>query len=247
MIQPYLSHRYEIKYLVSAERLPAIEASLRGMLTLDPNAQSGNGYFPHSIYFDSPDYRFYREKREGELVRMKPRIRSYRPGPDAPATVFFLELKGRYDRAVIKRRVPIDRDRAQRLLDNGASDLGDAAASSSVLAEFQYLAARFRLEPRVTVLYHRTPYYGTFYPNVRVTFDRLLQCSPATTLEAPSDDFAFALPANHLVVELKYDNKIPRLLLERIHALGMEQRTFSKYVAGIERCFEAAPIGSLLA
>ena len=245
MTQAYRDCRYEIKYLVQADQLPEIEASLCGMLTLDPNARANNGYFNHSIYFDSPDYRFYREKREGELIRLKPRIRSYRVTPDGPPTGLFLELKGRYDRVILKRRVPIDQAQAQLLIDQRAQELNGGAAASSVMAEVQYLAARFRLRPCVTVLYHRRPYYGTFYPNVRLTLDRILQCSPVTSFAAASDDFHYVLPANRLVVELKYDNKLPWPLQERLHALGMEQRTFSKYAVSMERCFESAPLGEL--
>ena len=64
-----------------------------------------------------------------------------------------------------------------------------------------------------------------------------LTSSLATTLSAPSEDFLQAIPSNQLVIELKYNNKIPRLILNRFNSLGLQQHTFSKFAIGLERCF----------
>ena len=40
-------------------------------------------------------------------------------------------------------------------------------------------------------------------------------------------------------MELKYNDKLPQGLLRRINSLGLQQRTFSKYAASVERCFRA--------
>ncbi len=231
------TNRFEIKYLVDSRRLPEIKAVLGEFLRLDINGVQSGGYYSRSVYFDSPDFRFYREKVEGQLVRIKPRIRAYHTSPDGPPTGLFLELKGRYDRIVEKRRAPIDRALADRLLSQTPADPGAWTEASSVLAEFQYLSHRYRLAPCVTLLYHRTPYFGVFYPDVRITFDRLILSSMATALTAPSEDFLQAIPSNQLVIELKYNNKVPRLLLNRFNSLGLQQHTFSKFVIGLERCF----------
>jgi hypothetical protein len=58
-------------------------------------------------------------------------------------------------------------------------------------------------------------------------------------MAAPSKDFAQAIPSNQLVIELKYNDKIPRLLLNRFNSLGLQQHTFSKYAVGLERCFRS--------
>lgn len=237
MTEHTFTNRYEIKYLVDARRLPDIEPALHEFLRLDVNGVHSGGYYTHSIYFDSPQFDFYYEKREGQLVRLKPRIRSYRTRIDGPPVGMFLELKGRYDRIVDKRRAPIDPTLAHELLRETPVEPSRWAEDSSVLAEFQYLSHRFRLAPCVTVLYHRTPFVGAFYPDLRITFDRLILCSLTTGLTAPSEDFAQAIPCNKLVIELKYNDKIPRLLLNRFHSLGLQQHTFSKYAISLERCF----------
>ena len=127
------TNRYEIKYLVPAHRMPAIRKSLEEFLTRDRNGFHDGGYYCHSIYFDSPDHYFYQEKREGDLVRIKPRIRSYRASPDTPPATLFLELKGRYDRIIAKRRSPISRETADRLLTHVPSGFESETLATSAL------------------------------------------------------------------------------------------------------------------
>lgn len=231
------TNRYEIKYLIAANQLADVQASLQDYLRRDANGSHDGGYYVHSIYFDSPDMRFLREKFEGELTRVKPRIRTYRASLDGPPAGHFLEMKGRYDRIVEKRRCPIDRSLAKLLLRETPVHPNGWSAKHSVLGEFQYLSHRFRLVPTVSVLYHRTAYFGAHWPNLRLTFDRLVLCSPATGLDVPSEDFVQAIPCAQTVMELKYNDKLPQCLLHRLNSLGLQQRTFSKYAVSVERCF----------
>jgi VTC domain len=234
---PTYTNRYEIKYLLGADRLADVQAALQDYLRLDANGTENGGYYVHSIYFDSPDFQFLREKFEGQLTRVKPRIRSYRPSLDGPPSGIFLEMKGRYDRIVEKRRCPIDRPLAEVLLSETPVHPNGWSSMHSVLGEFQYLSHRFRLVPTVTVLYHRTAYFGSFWPNLRITFDRLLLCSPSTGLRTPSADFMQAMTCGQTVMELKYTDKVPRALLGCINGFGLQQRSFSKYAVSVERCF----------
>ena len=231
------TNRYEIKFLLGADRLADVQGALREYLRLDANGIENGGYYVHSIYFDSPDLQFLREKFEGQLTRVKPRIRSYRASLDGPPSDIFLEMKGRYDRIVEKRRCRIDRPLAEVLLTETPVHPNGWSSMHSVLGEFQYLSHRLRLVPAVTVLYHRTAYFGTFWPNLRITFDRLLLCSPSTGLHTPSADFVQAVPCRQTIMELKYTNKVPRALLGCINGLGLQQRSFSKYAVSVERCF----------
>ena len=107
------TNRYEIKYLLDTRDLPEIQHALKGFLEPDVNGVHSGGYYNHSIYFDSPDYRFYCEKREGNLIRIKPRVRVYRTERGDDPKGIYLELKGRYGRVVTKRRATIDRKLAE--------------------------------------------------------------------------------------------------------------------------------------
>lgn len=231
------TNRYEIKYLLGAGQLADVQAALQDHLRRDANGSHDGGYYVHSIYFDSPDMRFLRQKYEGDLTRVKPRIRTYRSSLDGPSAGLFLELKGRYDRIVQKRRCPIDRSLAKLLLTETPVHPNGWSAKHTVLGEFLYMSHRFQLVPAVSVLYHRTAFFGAYWPNLRITFDRLVLCSPATGLDAPSEDFMQTIPCSQTVMELKYNDKLPLSLLRRINSLGLQQRSFSKYAMSVQRCF----------
>ncbi|MDX1482935.1 MAG: polyphosphate polymerase domain-containing protein [Alphaproteobacteria bacterium] len=228
------TNRYEIKYLVEATRKAELRETIGGFFSTDPNGDSQGTYVNYSIYFDSPNYRFYGEKREGDLVRIKPRIRLYRSAPSAPPSAVFLELKARYDRIVEKRRVPIDLDLARRLLSRGPLFLSDRELENSVLAEFKYLHDRFALSPVTTVVYYRTALNGQFQDNVRLTLDEELHCSLSTTLNVPPGDLIAVVPPTHFIVELKFNDRISETLLQKLRYLGMEQQTLSKYAMAME-------------
>lgn len=233
------TNRYEIKYVLESRELPAIERALKGFLVPDVNGVHSGGYYNHSIYFDSPDYRYYCEKREGDLIRLKPRIRVYRTErQDSPKTIY-LELKGRHGKIVTKRRAILDRALAEQFLAKSPLDLAGHTAGDPALDEFIYLMHRFDLGPCVSVLYHRSAFYGAFYPGVRVTIDRIIECSRRTELDAPDEAFIGAVPANQLVIELKYNDKVPRMLMQRFNSLGLQQSTFSKFATSLERTHDA--------
>ena len=229
------TNRYEIKYLVETVRLPEVRAAIGGFFERDANGDQDGTYINQSIYFDSPQYRFYREKREGELVRIKPRIRLYRATEDGPAKAIFLELKARYDRIVEKRRAPIDEGLAERILRPGPLDLTQREVENSVMAEFNYLCDRFALRPCVTVVYHRTALNGAFQQKLRVTFDQMNRCSLATTLDTPPDSLIDSLPVTWFIMELKYNDRISEILLQRLRSLGLQQQTLSKYAIAMEQ------------
>ena len=60
-------------------------------------------------------------------------------------------------------------------------------------------------------------------------------CSRYTGLDAREDALIYALPPDQLIVELKYNDKIPRLLLQRFNSLGLQQVTLSKFGIAMER------------
>ncbi len=229
------TNRFEIKYLVETARIPELRRTLGGFFRSDPNGGSKGAYVNYSIYFDSPYYRFYGEKREGELIRIKPRIRLYRTTPNASPSAIFLELKARYDRIVEKRRVEIDAGLARRLLAPGPLNLSARELENSVLGEFNYLSDRFALSPVMTVVYFRTALNGRFQNDLRMTFDEELHCSMSTTMDVPPEELLEVVPPTHFILELKYNDRVSELLLHKIRCLGLEQQTLSKYALTMEK------------
>ncbi len=91
-----------------------------------------------------------------------------------------------------------------------------------------------QLRPRVLVSYIREPYVY-LAGNVRVTFDfdirstlfhpHFLEGSPA---DVPVDEDA---DAGKMVMEVKYDEYLPDIILDLIQTVGCRRSAFSKYGA----------------
>ena len=115
------TNRYEIKYIVPTRSLAYIRNSLMGLIVPDSFNIGEKGYYNYSIYFDTLTYRFYREKHEGLLYRIKPRIRVYRDTLDGNISRVFLEFKIRHDRIVKKERTEITQNMMRQIL-SGCSE-----------------------------------------------------------------------------------------------------------------------------
>lgn len=235
MKRSWSTRRYEIKYLVSLAQVPEIRERFLEYMHPDPNADPElNGYFNHSIYFDNPRMRYYLEKHEGMQERVKPRLRAYRPHADAEPSVYFMELKGRTDRVVFKQRERVSPELAKKLLEPNQLEFTDEIAASEALKRFYFIIRKFGVIPQVAVLYHRQPLQSSMYPGLRVTFDTRLQSSRSLSLNAPPSAFRYALPANTCVLEIKFNKKIPGIVLDDIRHFAIPQVTFSKFAVSLE-------------
>ncbi len=229
-------NRFELKYVVDAFKAKAFLAGLAPFVNADPRAGADGFYRVTSLYYDSPDRRFYREKVEGLRNRRKLRIRIY-PAPSFPAgSEAWVEIKERFDRTVRKRRISMGLPEAENLcagrLDPSSIEAGDREAASEVLS----LVESLRLEPACVVSYVRRAFVGTVYDQgLRVTFDTCLTAR-AHALELGRD-----VPGRMLihpglcVVEVKVDNRAPGWLAELVAAHDLTLRRMSKYCLGIEK------------
>lgn len=235
MNRSWRTQRYEIKYLVSQAQLPDLRQKFLQYMRYDSNVDpETRGYFNHSIYFDSPRLHYYLEKHEGLKSRIKPRLRAYRATSDGPPTGLFLELKSRSERVVFKQRDQVTADFAQRLLNPSRLAFDDEIANSETLSRFYYILRRFSVTPQVTVLYHREAFQSDYFPGLRVTFDSRLQSSNLFTLDASPSAFRYVIPADTAVLEIKFNKKIPGIVLDDIRHFGLSQVTFSKFATSLE-------------
>lgn len=116
--------------------------------------------------------------------------------------------------------------------------------SHEILLEFEYLWTRFGLRPSVSVLYYREPFNSPFFSNVRITFDYRISGSLDFALDGRRDRREFITPPTDVLVELKYTQTIPRLVMEMFRRNDMHPLTFSKYVLCLESCIDRLPSSS---
>jgi len=228
-------NRFELKYLLGLQQAERFKADLKRYLVPDEHGQTDGRYTLSSLYYDSPSFRCFRENLDGIKYRRKLRIRRYETDEvftdESPV---FLEIKQRVNRVTQKRRAALPYRQALRLCnDRQMPDL--APSDKAIIEEIYVFLWQYNLRPASIVRYDRQAFIGTDYnPGLRVTFDTSLtfQGHPLHLHEEPSG--LPMLPARHLVLEIKVNERIPTWLAELIAAHNLQIVGFSKYCRSIQ-------------
>lgn len=234
-------YRNELKFLCPERLLFLMENKIRHICKLDPNVKNTGTYVVKSLYFDTYDDQCYYENQAGVDNRKKYRIRTYNDNTDV------IKLECKYSRHDRKRKEAcrISFQQSQSLINNEASLPIQTLFDSGKRAEHgfaeekksQELLQRFLIEkrmnllvPKIIVEYRRTPYIFAG-GNVRITFDRTIcASSQVTRFFEKSTAFESILPKDVHILEVKYDDFLPRAILELLTAgCDLERTSFSKY------------------
>jgi hypothetical protein len=228
-------NRFELKYLITLQQAERFKTALRAFLIPDEHGSKNGRYTVASLYYDSPDFRCYREKVDGIKFRRKLRIRRYETGEAiTDETCVFVEIKQRIDRVTQKRRVILPYQDALRLC-NDRQIPDHEASDEAVIDEIFVFLWQYNLRPVSIVRYGRQAFIGTEYDiGLRVTFDTALsfQTHMLYLHEQPSG--LPMLPANQVVMEIKVNERIPYWLTELIADNNLQMARISKYCRSIE-------------
>ncbi|ADU09810.1 MULTISPECIES: polyphosphate polymerase domain-containing protein [Micromonospora] len=233
-------NRYEIKYVMPYAVVPELREALARRLDLDAYA-AGGGYGVWSVYYDTPDLRFYWEKIEGLRFRRKLRLRNYgdrfRIDDDSPV---FVEIKQRVNRVTQKRRVELPYRLARDLCDRRMAvdhDPGQGAFLDEVLD----LLCRLDLRAVAMTGYQREAFIGRDADSgLRVTIDHRVRGRDRDFHLGADVENRLIVPARLAVVELKADERVPRWLTDLTAQMNMSVVRVSKYCQSVE-AFGRAP------
>jgi len=207
-------------------------------------------YTVRSVYFDSPDMVFYKEKIEGVPHRIKLRMRTYDDAEDhAP---LFFEIKRKHRIPMSKNRAPFEFDTAMDIL-SGLRDPSDSCESGDKkildCKRFIYHMHMDQLSPKVLVVYDREPYESMSDKTVRITFDKYLRSSVAVDMNTIYDQNLTPVMQDHFILEVKYNSHYPSWLEPIVNSFNLKQTSASKYCMCIENHPEIAyrdPWGDLM-
>jgi hypothetical protein len=194
-------------------------------------------YTVRSLYYDSPKLDFYWEKIDGVKVRRKLRIRSYNTLKSDSAA--FLEIKRRYGTAIVKERAKYSYTEITRLMSSPANiwlTYDQSTDGSLVLGKWVDNIVRWNLEPAVVVAYEREAYVGRYDDdnNVRLTIDMDVRARITESVdELFATDNEIPITGNLYILELKYNNFMPKWMRALVQEFGLQQRSISKYCMGI--------------
>ncbi|MCM1047403.1 MAG: polyphosphate polymerase domain-containing protein [Clostridiales bacterium] len=217
-------YRVEDKYLCNEQTIALIQARLKSVLNPDKNQTMDNGYKITSVYFDDYYDTHLHETVDGYHLRQKYRIRIYN---DSFQTIK-LEIKYKKENRVYKKTQTITQEQMNMLL--AGECVPDANPSlDSTITLFNLAIANQRLQPKVIVEYDRAAYIFDA-GNVRITLDRNLRFS------TDFDGFIHNNQARYLpvpdidrIVEIKYDEFLPKFIAGLLETGNMNQTSYSKY------------------
>lgn len=230
--------RYEFKYRISRTLIPDIRAYIEPYVEHDPHCADlpGHQYTVRSIYFDSQDLDFYFDKLDSVRVRKKLRVRTYNLADDgAPA---FLEIKRKIGRRGLKERLMLDLSQVDPVLNGGEPEevLPDLPfLDRKVLDKFRFNLITREMNPVVLVVYEREAMIGRENERCRVTFDQDIRSLVNPRLEQIFEEDALRpFEEAFFVLEMKFDERMPRWMTRLVRLLDLRAQSYSKYVHGID-------------
>ncbi len=214
-------YRHELKYLVDERDLVLLENKLTGMIKTDAHYENGT-YEIRSAYFD--DYRdlALNQNLMGVSPRFKYRIRIY----NGANSYINLEKKIKNHDLTRKESCNLTYEQCKSLLEGQYQIQPE---DGEFLKGFKAYAAINLLRPKIIVAYERKAFICKD-GNVRITFDRNI--SSTTDIGQFFDKEIAKRPimeSGKHVLEVKYDEFLPRYIKTALNTGKLDRTTFSKY------------------
>jgi len=213
--------RFEYKYLLPVFVAESVIARMAILMKPDFFNSSGP-YIVRSLYFDSPDLQFYREKIEGDFVRKKIRLRSY--GEDLKDPIYF-EVKNKFADRICKDRFLINSDDYHNAVFSKPRFLL-SQENKSVCRDVWYLWHYYNLSPRAVVKYERLSFIDEL-SECKVSFDKNIRVKQASGLF--EKNLMFSKIKDSVIMEIKFNCLIPRDIIDVIREYSLERISISKY------------------
>ena len=222
--------RFENKYRISKFEYYAIKNSLTPYFNFDPFTKIApeNKYLVRSLYFDTRDYKTYKEKINGDSNRIKFRIRTYGTQPNDNPDIR-VELKVRNGNLMDKHGAFISYRQYESLLKKKQLYLNN----NPVLIEFIRYIFKWDLVPKTLVQYCREGFQSKMHDGIRITFDHDIKCAFSRNL-FPINVHWRKHYHSHIVMDIKYKENVPLWLNNRVHSFNLKIVPYSKYTNSIE-------------
>lgn len=204
--------RHELKYLISAQDASLLKGRISSLLTVDENSTDPSGYLVTSLYYDTHNFSFAREKEDGLEERVKYRIRTY--GDEGAS--FQLERKAKRGNLCFKTSCAL------------VSPWENPVHSP--LASFFSYRRTGALKPAVIVRYRRKAFCSAL-SRIRVTFDHDLSALRAREGFPRNEGISVpVLPDGMVILEIKYDEYLPAHIGLALRLSARPQLSLSKYL-----------------
>jgi hypothetical protein len=238
---PAFLERFESKYTIPSSMIGEISDFVAPYCSLDKYSEKMDGrfYLINSLYFDTPEFHFLRQRLMKAEKRFNMRIRSYGEHPQPP---YFFEIKHRRGDIIQKVRARVNATNLAEILESHGclalpeEDEDEQQAKNREL--FCRVAHMYNARPVVLVQYLRKAYVSDIDQYGRVTFDIGLRYMPQSEYRpvpveeemAPSDVCGCFDPGTNVILELKcYTSFVPLWMVDLVRIFHLKRRSFSKY------------------
>ena len=226
------SFRREDKFITNLKKANSIKSQIKKFFILDKNSKKVGGYYNFSVYFDTLNLKFYREKKEGLRDRIKIRLRCHLENLTKKPDFWFLELKSRFDGTSQKKRYKLSSEEAYQIISGNFDFSKNPYLSKSLIS---FLFAKHYLRPVVSVCYYREAYLSNIFPTTRLTFDTQIISSQNFI---PMNYFInkhYIIDQKQVLIETKYYRYLPEILKKIFAVNNLSKITFSKYSNCLEK------------
>ena len=228
----YLNHplRHELKYRISYADYVELRSRALSFMKHDTHGSDGK-YFIRSMYLDDIYCSNYNEKSDGVSRRRKYRIRIY----DLSRDVIKFEIKDKFDSYISKSSSVITYDQCRSILRGDFGFVGDMIRHNTDGGKEKALrmgyidCATKILRPIVAVDYDCEVFICD-EGNVRMTFDMNLRAGQGSgDLFDPHLPTVPAYENGMMILEVKYDDFLPRFVSKMLRPLNLWQSAQSKF------------------
>lgn len=215
--------RHEYKYRINNCQKVIIDTKIKGIMLKDSHTDNSNKYVVRSLYLDNINNDCLKENIDGVDSRVKYRIRYY----NNDLSFIQLEKKIKKRSLGIKESCQLSIEECKSII-NGVVPMireNDNEVKRKLLKEIKDKG----MMPKIIVTYTRTPY---IYPigNIRITFDEDITSSKdirnflqGQYIQRP------IMELGELLLEVKWDELLPKHLKEIIALDDLTWTAFSKY------------------
>ncbi len=230
--------RHEIKYLVPQYVRTALTSDMRAFASADPHAPASGYYTVRSLYLDSPDWKCFYEKADGQTRRFKLRVRKYVENDRSSLLKFEIKYKhGTHIGKLVAAVQAESHDGLLAALNRRTYSLSDDAPDA--LREFFALKQRYAMCPILNVQFRRQAFFDRVHRGVRITFDDRVIARPSRDIFESMSGARPALLGNQSILEVKAHGMVPYWFQFLVRKYRLHAEPVSKY----QRAAQALPFG----
>ncbi len=247
---PPVLERYELKYMIPMSYVEPISQFLEPYCQFDYfSTKADDHFYPvNSLYFDTRNYEFLKQRLWGRHSRFNMRVRSYGDGRKPP---YYMEIKHKTGTFVKKYRATIQGEEWPHILTDPQFRVAENESGTNRQNKelFMRLAVTYAIEPKIYTQYIRRAFFSTVNEYARVTMDRNMKFRPQEIFHSTGDPYDLR-PDDSLtnydnetiyapntwsdagvILELKcYVGQVPTWMVDLITFFELKQMAFSKFV-----------------